>query len=174
MGKIKAVIFDIDKCLADTETWDEMHSIGGVRYDNLEIPGKDPYVMPPFDMMKWFNRNRNPEVNPFGKAMWVSAVISGLIPLFVTGRSDIEDVWENTEDWLKNNGLWMPQSVLCLREKGDGDVPDAVVKEKLWRNRLMDDYDVVAAIDDKLSIVKMWTNVGIQGILIANKESFRM
>lgn len=72
-----------------------------------------------------------------------------------------------TESWL---GLHrVPYSLLLMRRDGDYRSDD-VVKEELFREQIEPNYQVIAAIDDRDRVVKMWRRLGLVCFQVAEGD----
>lgn len=85
------------------------------------------------------------------------------IAIFVlSGRPDT--CYLETEAWLERYHI--PHHYLLMRDPklvdAQGNMwPDAVVKEKMYRELIEPDYEVVMVIDDRLQVCRMWHNLGL-------------
>lgn len=138
MGLKKAIIVDLDGTLCDVD-----HRVEFVK----KIP---------IDWKKFNDRMGADKVN-----FWCQQIIdamgsSGYETLFVTGRG--EDYRKLTEDWLirhhiKYNELYM-RPANDMRE-------DAEIKEELYKKYIKGKYVVLFVIDDRLSVVRRWRELGL-------------
>jgi len=86
--------------------------------------------------------------------------------LFVSGRSD--ECQEKTMKWLEKHvgdcyidGLWM-------RKAGDMRKDNAVKEEIFWTH-LADSYNIVACIDDRPQMIRLWHDLKIPNVIaVAN------
>lgn len=78
--------------------------------------------------------------------------------LIVTGRPS--HTKDDTQDWLFiNYERVIDHYELFMREDGDHR-PDYVVKKEIYEKYIRDNYDVVAVLEDRTQVVKMWRNKG--------------
>lgn len=81
---------------------------------------------------------------------------AGRSVLYVTGRSD---AWHGpTQTRLREVGA--PAGELMMRRAGDYRV-DVVVKREIYETSIAPRFVVVEAIDDKPSVIAMWSSLGI-------------
>ena len=87
---------------------------------------------------------------------------------FVSGRPD--DHRDVTERWLQRHVL--PYSVLLMRRSGDKR-PDTETKKDILDNYfLKPGYKVAYAIDDRPSVIRMWTENGISVVDVGEGVEF--
>ena len=103
---------------------------------------------------------------------WCSEIVHafaerGYKIIFLTARSGTERHREITEKWLANHGFGHLQHELIMREEGDRR-PDVVIKEEIYREKIMPYYHVEFALDDKGTICNMWRNVGVPALHCAD------
>jgi hydroxymethylpyrimidine pyrophosphatase-like HAD family hydrolase len=85
--------------------------------------------------------------------------------VFVSGR--MEHCREITEDWLETHmGSWTRHCELFMRPDGDHR-QDTIVKREIHDRDLVPKYDIVCAIDDRNQVVKMWRDMGITCLQVA-------
>lgn len=139
-GLPKAVMLDIDNTVADHD---------GIRYHydwdkvNLDKPILDVYHA--------------------AKAM---AAASGAEIVFLSGRN--ESCRELTEEWIKNNLTGVGSTVeLYMRPKEDTR-KDCDVKSDLYFENVFPKYDVIAVLDDRDQVVKMWRSLGLRTYQVAD------
>lgn len=75
--------------------------------------------------------------------------------LLVTGRREI--CRDDTLMWLKKHRVHYDQ--IFFRGVDDFRKDDNV-KEEIFRTYIADKYNILFVIDDRLSVVKMWRNIG--------------
>lgn len=75
---------------------------------------------------------------------------------FITGRG--EDYRALTEDWLA--GHHIVYNGLYMRAKNDFR-EDADIKEDLYREHLEKTHEILFVIDDRLSVVRRWRELGL-------------
>lgn len=76
--------------------------------------------------------------------------------ILVSGRS--EEARELTEGWLEHYGI--KYDGLFMRKKDDYR-KDTVIKREIYQNDIMDSYNIMCVYDDRLDVVKMWSDLGI-------------
>lgn len=88
---------------------------------------------------------------------------------FLTGREDIGNCRQITEDWISahvypkhDHAGFLPRDNWKLLMRSEGDHrPDEVVKKEIYENRIAFWYNVVAVFDDRDKVVKMWRDLGL-------------
>lgn len=88
---------------------------------------------------------------------------------FLTGREDIGNCRQITEDWIgthvypkHGHAGFLPKDNWKLLMRSEGDHrPDEVVKKEIYENRIAPWYNVVAVFDDRDKVVKMWRDLGL-------------
>lgn len=84
--------------------------------------------------------------------------------LVVSGRSD--ECREETFDWLVSNRVAFEE--LRMRKAGDYRKDDAVKEEIFWTH-LADRYNIVACIDDRPQMIRLWHEIKIPNVIaVAN------
>ncbi len=151
MSKINAIIVDIDGTIASHED-----IRGHYEYDKVHLD------KPKLEIMKLIDCVR---INLGGHVQMI----------FVSGRDS--KCRTKTEKWLKYNwshelGSWSRGyeenlgGYVFMREKGDRR-PDDVVKEELYRKYIEPDYNVLYVFDDRDRVVRMWRNLGLTCLQVA-------
>ena len=85
---------------------------------------------------------------------------SGYQIIIVSGRDGI--CYDETEHWLTRNGVSF--DALFMRQPDDFR-KDTVVKEEIFWDHIAENWNVVAVIDDRPSVVRMWNDLGIQNVI---------
>ena len=143
MGKISAIIVDIDETLANTG-----HRVHFVKQK-------------PRDWDSYYAGMD--EVN-----LWCREIVMAMFCrrkkiLFVTGRP--EKYRLTTIDWIKSsafNGISPGPATWELLMRPDDDFrPDNVLKKEIWEREIKDKYDVLFVIEDRLRVVQMWRSIGL-------------
>ncbi|AWD90381.1 polynucleotide kinase [Erwinia phage Cronus] len=67
--------------------------------------------------------------------------------------------YDMTAAWLKENGV--PYDAHFQRKQGDSRKDD-IIKEEIFWNEIVENYDVVLAVDDRNQVVEMWRRLGIE------------
>ncbi|AXF53099.1 MAG: putative polynucleotide kinase [Caudoviricetes sp.] len=84
--------------------------------------------------------------------------------IIVSGRSD--ECKQATFNWLEKHGV--PFSELHMRKAGDYRKDDAVKEEIFWTH-LADRYNIVACIDDRPQMIRLWHEIKIPNVIaVAN------
>ena len=73
--------------------------------------------------------------------------------IIISGREDVGEARAQTEAWLQMHHV--PYDFLYMRPQGNHQ-KDTVVKKKLYMDHIHSVYEVVMAIDDRPSVVRMW------------------
>ena len=76
--------------------------------------------------------------------------------IIVTGRP--ERYRTETKGWLKDHDI--DYDKMYFRDNGDKR-PDYVVKKGIYLNAIEPHFDVKLVIDDRISVVKMWRDLGL-------------
>lgn len=105
----------------------------------------------------------------------IIAMLQGLlednyIPIFLSGRDG--SCSEKTYDWIMENIMYwyLPENGgfhLFMREEGDSRKDD-IVKEEIFWKYIADNFNVVSAIDDRNSIIRLWEELKIPNIINVN------
>lgn len=77
-----------------------------------------------------------------------------------SGRSD--ECFEETSHWLVNNNV--PFNELLMRKKGDYR-KDNEVKEEIFWTHIAERYNVLAAIDDRPVMIRLWHELRIPNVI---------
>jgi len=144
----KVVICDLDGTLCDTK-W---------RVEHLRKQQKDwekfydgiPYDQPREDVLK----------------IYLDYLNEGCTGVLVSGRP--EKYRHVTEEWL--NSFKIPRFVMLMRENHDLRQDD-VVKKYILDTYLNKD-DIVAVIDDRLRVLRMWQSEGLYTIDVGDGSEF--
>ena len=131
-GKPKAVIVDVDGTLAKNAHGRSFYSVGADLLDDEAVEAVCEVVR--------------------------SMSLNGYTVLVVSGRSDEAEI--HTADWLSahvGSSFW---DELFLRKAGDNR-PDSIVKAEIFDTYIRDNYDVIAVIDDRDSVCRMWRAMGL-------------
>lgn len=86
--------------------------------------------------------------------------------IFVSARPE---TYRNvSEEWLSKNGMFMKgSSILIMREEGDSR-PDTEVKSDIY-DKYLKNLDIMAIIDDRPSVLRMWKTKGISNVIDVGK-----
>lgn len=86
--------------------------------------------------------------------------------VYVSGRPD--RCREDTRNWLVNHGLPFPE-FFFQRKTGDYR-PDDVVKRELYDAHIAGEFDVKYVLDDRNRVVKMWRELGLTVLQVADGD----
>lgn len=75
----------------------------------------------------------------------------------LSGRED--SCYHATKDWLEENGILHQK--LLMRKTGDSR-KDSIIKEEIFWNDIEPNYNVIAVLDDRDQVVKMWRSLGLK------------
>lgn len=136
----KAIIIDVDGTVADKGT--------RCPFEWMKV-GEDKPIMIVIDIVQGF-------------------LEQGYIPLIFSGRDSV--CYDLTYDWLNTNvfvgTFWYDCFSLFMREEGDMR-KDSIVKKEFF-DLVKDRFNIVAAIDDRLQVLELWTDLGIKTINVGN------
>lgn len=89
--------------------------------------------------------------------------------IVVTGRENVHypvgenyeypDVLTYTQKWLEKHQV--PYDEIYIRNEGDYR-PDYVVKKEMWENHIKDRFNILGVFDDRLQVIVMWRELGLQ------------
>lgn len=108
--------------------------------------------------------------SPILKVMEILLALSSLpVPsyevILVSGRD--ESCREETQEWL--SAYRIKYVSLYMRPKGDNR-PDTVIKREIFDNRIRDKYNVLCVLDDRNKVVKMWRELGLTCLQVAEGD----
>lgn len=86
--------------------------------------------------------------------------------IIVSGRDSI--CKEETSAWLINHGI--PHDAFFMRPTLDTR-KDTIVKEEILFNRIAPHYNVVAVVDDRPCVVRMWHDIGIANVITVGDQN---
>lgn len=119
----------------------------------------------PFEWMKVHLDDVNQPVIDMVKGLGAA----GHFVLFTSGRSD--ECRDLTLNWiyeaLANDWLEGDDFVLLMRKAGD-QRKDTIVKEEIFREHIMNKYDVRLVLDDRPSVCRMWRDLGLDVVQVGN------
>lgn len=84
--------------------------------------------------------------------------------IYLSGRDEV--CRPQTESWLKSHGL---SGELYMRTKDDNRA-DTIVKYELFDKYIRDKYEVLAVIDDRPSVCRMWREIGLNVMQVGNPD----
>lgn len=94
---------------------------------------------------------------------------SGVHIIFITGREQINNAYELTDNWIKDNLNLTPiekisgvknRYDLFLRDKNDYR-PDNEVKKEIYEKYVKPYYNVLTVFEDRNKVVDMWRELGL-------------
>lgn len=85
--------------------------------------------------------------------------------LIVSGREDA--CKHETVGWLSKNYVMYDE--LFMRKHGDYR-PDEVIKKEIYDKHIKDKYDVEFVLDDRNKVVKMWREIGLKCLQVAEGD----
>jgi hypothetical protein len=144
-------IFDIDGTLADLS--ERLHFITGEKKDWKSFY-KSCVTDKPI-----------PEVIRIARALKAASYTL----VFSTGRST--DIYQETKDWLENNGLFGIYARIYMRPEGDHR-EDSVVKSELL-DMIIDDYPeekIMGVFEDRQQVVDMYRARGLRVFQVAKGD----
>ena len=133
----KAIIVDIDGTVAFRDP----------------VFGRDPY-----DYSLVRTDMPNEPVIAILQGLWEA----GFKLVFVSARDD--SCFNDTYRWLVE---YCPPFVKLLMRKTGDKRPDDEVKREIYDKHIKFDYDVVAVFDDRNKVVKMWRELGLTCLQVA-------
>ena len=85
--------------------------------------------------------------------------------ILTSGRDDV--CKQITERWLGKNYIFY--DALYMRKHNDNR-PDEVIKKEIYDKHIKDKYDVVFVLDDRNKVVKMWRDLGLKCLQVAEGD----
>lgn len=98
----------------------------------------------------------NDTVNESVKKTLLSLEQNGYKIIILSGRDGI--CRSRTEEWLLKNEI--PYWELFMRPIGNNE-PDDIIKERIFKNDIDPDYNVIAVFDDRDRVVRKWRDLGL-------------
>lgn len=80
----------------------------------------------------------------------------GRLIILVSGRD--ESCRNMTEDWMDFEGIYFDE--FYMRPKDDFR-KDTLIKREIYQQRILNRFNVLAVFDDRLQVVKEWSNLGL-------------
>ena len=87
--------------------------------------------------------------------------------ILISGRK--ESNRDVTEYWLRTHRILEYRELLLMRKDGDNRA-DEIVKREIYEKRIAPGYRVLCAIDDRNKVVKMWREVGLLCLQVADGD----
>lgn len=87
---------------------------------------------------------------------------AGYTPIFMSGRDG--SCVTDTYSWIQEHVMGYESFMLVQRQAGDSR-KDYVVKQELFWKYVAHNYNVVAAIDDRPQVLRIWQELGIENII---------
>ena len=88
--------------------------------------------------------------------------------IILSGRD--EKYWDVTQYWLRTHGLFIAHPwILMMRPRGDNR-PDEIVKRELYEKQIKTKFDVLCVFDDRNKVVKMWRELGLLCLQVAEGD----
>ena len=87
--------------------------------------------------------------------------------LLISGREEIYRAV--TEYWLGTHGLLKYRLGLIMRAEKDNR-PDEIVKRELYEQKIQPHYQVGLVLDDRNKVVKMWRELGLTCLQVAEGD----
>ena len=153
MEKLDAVIVDIDGTIA-------------------HMGSKEPPDRRPYD---WDRVGEDEPIIPIINLVSMFRTM-GFVIIFVSGRDAC--CREATVKWLMTEGVSMDvgkewalvdEDQLFMRPKGNNE-PDVIVKRKIYTDIIAPNYDVHYVLDDRNTVVKMWRDMGLTVLQVADGD----
>ena len=129
---------DIDGTLADVE-----HRVHHVQQE-------------PKDWKSFNSKMEHDVLNIWCRDIIAAMAKEGLDIILLTGRG--ESRRKDTEVWLAKHEIGFNE--LFMRPKFDSR-EDFVLKKNIYQDFIKEKYDVLFVIEDRLSVVKMWRELGL-------------
>lgn len=154
--KKTAIICDIDGTVANMGK-DELGRRGPYDWDRVD---EDDPNMPVVNMVQFLLWGRNYRfMTEFDRRAPAAFTL-----IYTTGRK--EQCRRKTANWLRSFGIFHNMDLMFMRPDNDNR-PDHEFKLDLYRTKIEPEYNVLFAIDDRESVVKMWRNLGLTVMQVA-------
>ena len=88
--------------------------------------------------------------------------------ILISGRK--EKYRSITEYWLRTHNIFDGYYNALLMRSTNDNRPDEVVKEELYKQYIMDKYNVLYVFDDRNSVVAMWRRLGLTCLQVADGD----
>ena len=153
--KIRAAIFDLDGTLANIDH--RLHYIKGEKKDWDGF-----YREVPLD-----------SVNKWCHDLMDMLSSTGIRPVLITARKGSSKIKQQTSDWF-----WKYTSIGTIRREhtywvreADDYRPDTELKEKCLVEKILPNYDILFAVDDRESIAQVYRRHGIPTLVCSSWEN---
>ena len=140
-NKKTAIIFDLDGCIADNEERAQKY-----------------LSTTPKEWSKFYADLSQDKLNEWC-AVLARKLYTSYELIILTGRHEAHR--EKTEEWLAANAL--PYDKLIMRPDEDYS-HDFEYKERVYKDELSHEYDILFAIDDAKRISELWHSLGITAL----------
>ena len=90
---------------------------------------------------------------------------AGLKVLVTTGRDGV--CLNDTKTWLADHGV-LYDAIFIRPERDSRD--DTVIKKEIYDNHIKDKYKIKYVIDDRDKVVKMWRDLGLTVLQVADGD----
>lgn len=100
------------------------------------------------------------KIDPFVVDMLLNHHKQGYEIVIMSGRDSV--CRSETEKWLKMNGI--PFDALFMRKENDYR-KDNIIKKELFWNHVAYNYNVIAVVDDRPQVIRMWYDIGIPKVI---------
>lgn len=104
------------------------------------------------------------KVDEFVKRLFVFTTDAARV--VVSGRDAVCEL--ETTEWLRKNELYWDE--LLMREAGDSR-KDTIIKEEIFWRDIAPKYNVIAVVDDRPCVVRMWHDIGIPKVVAVGNQS---
>lgn len=122
----------------------------------------------PKDWNSFFKAQINDPINQWCLDLIQEQAAQGVEVLFVTARPENQS--RSTLDWLHKNTSFKVELGRNLFMRPDGDRrEDVIIKSEIYEDLIKEQFEVIMAVDDKKSIIQMWTTHGINACLCTNE-----
>lgn len=157
MNKQKAIIWDLDGTLSNSEACDQhQEEIARGEWGWFEEIARDAPAILPTMRILWDQLDSYNTLN--------------IEPIIITARQEaFRDI---TRKWLLDHGIDQDNSTLFLRPPEMNGWADWSYKLAMYEE-IKKDYEVIAAYDDKPEIINLWTSVGIETVIQVYHNSKR-
>ena len=135
-SKPKAIIVDVDGTIADKGKRNPF------QWDRVGEDTPRKFII---DIIKNYWSNRDIEI------------------IFLSGRDSICE--HETLEWIDTHFGIMYQSINLYMRAKDDMRKDAIIKEELFWKHIADNYNVIAAFDDRPVIIRLWHKLGIPNVI---------